>query len=155
MILYINACVRKESRTKKIADHLLSLPEGNVKGVRLHDLDMPKIDEAFLQWRDLAIAKGTFTDEVFALAQQIVIAAPFWDHSFPASLKRYFVHVDVLGITFAYHGEEYGFGYVDAYAKTVYGIPEAIMAKAQGIDLAGADVEKIMREAFAGCEQAV
>ena len=34
-ILFINACVRKESRTKRLADHLLSLLDGEIEEVRL------------------------------------------------------------------------------------------------------------------------
>ena len=41
----------------------------------------------------------------FAAADQIVIAAPYWDLSFPAALKQYFEQINVLGITFAYTPE--------------------------------------------------
>ena len=36
----------------------------------------------------------------FAKADTIVIAAPFWDLSFPASLKCYIEAINILGITF-------------------------------------------------------
>ena len=38
----------------------------------------------------------------FAEADQIVIAAPFWDLSFPAILKAYMEQITVSGITFEY-----------------------------------------------------
>ena len=94
MVLFINACVRKQSRTRKLADRVLSKLEGEVKEIRLHEMTYPTVDEAFLQERDRLIDCGEFANPLFDLARQfawadqIVIAAHFWDLSFPASLKR-------------------------------------------------------------------
>ena len=38
----------------------------------------------------------------FAIADTIVIAAPYYDLSFPAMLKQYFEQINVLGVTFTY-----------------------------------------------------
>ena len=46
-ILYINACVRDGSRTKRIADYLLSKLDGEVEQVNLIDIDFPKTDQEF------------------------------------------------------------------------------------------------------------
>lgn len=105
MILYINACVRKESRTKQLADYLISKLNDQVEEIKLEDISFPVADEAFLQKRDELIGLGRFEDPIFALARQfaeadtIVIAAPCWDHSFPASLKQYIEQISVIGIT--------------------------------------------------------
>ena len=48
----------------------------------------------------------------------------------------------------SYVPEEYGFGYVKALAQNFYGIPNVKLIKAVGLDIEGADVEKIMAEAF-------
>ena len=55
-ILYINACVREQSRTKRLADCLLAKLDGNVEEVRLTDVSFPVADEAFLKKRDRLIA---------------------------------------------------------------------------------------------------
>lgn len=108
MILFINACVRKGSRTKKLANGVLSHLNEQYEEVRLEDIAFPVVNEEFLYSRDKLIGEGRFDDPSFALARQfadadeIVIAAPFWDLSFPASLKQYFEQINVIGITFRY-----------------------------------------------------
>lgn len=135
-------------------------------------------DEAFLDKRDRLIASGAFDDPMFAIARQfaaadeIVIAALYWDLSFPAALKQYFEQINVRGITFVYTAEgiprglcrarklyyittaggnyvpeEFGFGYIKALAESYYGIPETELIQATGLDIDGADVETILREA--------
>ena len=178
MILFVNACVREGSRTKRLADRLISGLRGEVKEVRLSEVCFPAVDADFLKRRDAFIAKHDDSDPMFDLAKdfaaadRIVIAAPFWDISFPAALKQYFEQINVLGITFVYSedgipqglckaeklyyvttaggqifSEEYGFGYVKALAQGFYGIPYTIMVKAEGLDIAGADVSQILDEA--------
>ena len=194
MILFINACVRKESRTKILADRLLaklkedteSNPENDIKNtaenvieeLRLEEMSFPAADEAFLQKRDALLAAGKFEDPLFAPARQfasadtIVIAAPYWDLSFPAALKQYIEQVNVVGITFEYTPEgfprglcrakklyyvmtaggtyvpeEFGYGYVKALAQNFYGIQDVELIKAVGLDIIGADVNKIIGEA--------
>ena len=175
MILFINACVRKESRTKELADYVLSKREEPYEEVLLSAIDFPLVDEDFLNRRDRLIAHRAFDDPLFDLARQfakadeIVIAAPFWDLSFPAALKQYLEQVNVVGITFSYTSEgvpvglckaksltyittaggdyfpeEYGAGYVRALAQNFYGIPEFNLIKATGLDIDGADIESII-----------
>ena len=106
MNLFINACVRKGSRTKELADHFLSKQKEAYEEVNLNAIDFPTVDESFLNRRDRLIAQRDFNDPMFDLARQfadaddIVIAAPFWDLSFPAALKQYFEQINVRGITF-------------------------------------------------------
>lgn len=175
MLLFINACVRKNSRTKRLADAFLANKSGPVTEIRLEDTDFPVTDEAFLKKRDDLIRKGKFGDPAFDLARrfaaadEIVIAAPFWDLSFPAALKQYFEQINVLGITFCYTSEgfpkglckakkltyittaggdffpeEYGFGYVKALAENFYGIKTVELIKATGLDIYGNDPEAII-----------
>lgn len=185
MILYINACVRKQSRTKRLADRLIEKMNGEVEQLDLERVSFPVTDEAFLKKRDRLIAAREFNDPLFdmanrfAAADEIVIAAPFWDLSFPASLKQYFEQINVLGITFMYTPEglpkglcrakklyyvmtaggmyipeEYGFGYVRTLARSFYGIDNVELIKAVGLDIYGADTEKIIGECLAGIESA-
>ena len=107
----------------------------------------------------------------FAGADRIVVAAPLWDLSFPAALKQYFEQVNVVGVTFAYGPdgvpkglcrakelyyvttaggervpEVYGYGYVKALAEGFYGIPDVRLIMAEGLDIDGADADRILRE---------
>ncbi|MGX8703784.1 MAG: NAD(P)H-dependent oxidoreductase [bacterium] len=178
MILLINACVREGSRTRILAERFLSDLKGEVEEVRLEEITFPVVDEAFLQNRDRMIAAGSFDAPLFALArqfagaEQIVIAAPYWDLSFPASLKQYIEQINVTGITFMYTPEgipkglckakklyyvmtaggtyvpeEFGFGYIKSLAQNFYGIQEVTLIKAIGLDIDGANVEEIMGNA--------
>ena len=178
--LFINACVRQQSRTKRLADALLERLGGPVEEVKLEECAFPAADEAFLRARDRRIAAGAFDDPMFALARQfaragqIVIAAPYWDLSFPAALKQYFEQINVLGITFrytpegmplglcrakrlyyvmtaggAYVPEEFGFGYVRALARGFYGIEDVRLIRATGLDIDGADPEQLLGAAIA------
>ena len=179
MILFINACVRDESRTKRLADQLLKKLEGSVEEVVLSKLTFPTDDQAFLEHRDRLIAEERFDDPLFDQANQfaradvIVIAAPYWDLSFPAALKQYFEQINVVGVTFRYTEEgipvglckakklyyvmtaggfyvpeEFGFGYVQSLAENYYGIRDCELIKAVGLDIVGTDVEGIMQAAF-------
>ena len=178
MILFINACVRKESRTRRLADHLLDKLGQPFDEVCLHDIAFPVTDEAFLEMRDRLIAEEDFGNPAFDLARQfseaetIVIAAPYWDLSFPASLKQYLEQVNVVGITCRYTEEgipvglckaeriyyvttaggyyvpaDFGFGYVKALAENYYGIHDVRLIEASGLDIYGADVDAILTSA--------
>ena len=89
MILFVNACVREASRTKRLADCLLARLGGEVNELRLEDVAFPVADEAFLKKRDALIAAERFDDPLFDMARDfaaadiIVIAAPYWDLSSP------------------------------------------------------------------------
>lgn len=184
MILYINACVRKESRTKRLADHLLAgLKDKDVKEVRLWEAALPKADEAFISKRTELCGKNDFSDPIFdfardfAAADTIVIAAPYWDLSFPAMLKQYLEQICVVGLTFFYNekdlpqtlcrakklyyvttaggpiiSDELGYGYVKAVAQTFFEIPQTFYLKAEKLDLVGSDPEAILEEAFSEAE---
>lgn len=178
MILFINACVRDESRTKRLAGVLLSKLEGDIEEIDLGKVSFPVADEAFLKRRDALIEQQAWGDPLFSMARQfaeadrIVIAAPYWDLSFPACLKQYFEQINVLGITFEYSPEgfpiplckadclyyvttaggsyvpeEFGFGYVKALAQGFYGIKDCRQIRVTGLDIEGADVDALMEEA--------
>lgn len=176
MILFINACVRTgHSRTLRLTDVLLIQLNEPFTELVLSDIAFQRVDYSYIQTRDLLLLEGDYANPMFDLARQfaaadtIVIAAPFWDLSFPAMLKQHFEQVNVSGITFRYtekgypvglckaqklyyittdggmfFPEEYGFGYIRALAENFYGIKDCIMFKAVGLDIDGADEEKIL-----------
>ena len=104
----------------------------------------------------------------------LVIAAPYWDMSFPSSLKIFFEAASVEGITFTYADDgtpiglcaaedmyyvttsggyigdcNFGFEYANALCR-LYGVQNAHFVSAQGLDLDGADVQAIMEAACSG-----
>ena len=110
----------------------------------------------------------------FAAADIIVVAAPYWDLMFPAVLKIYLENITVSGITFKYSSQgvpqslckakalyyvttsggyigqnDFGFSYIKALANNFFGISKVIRYAAEGLDIFGADVDKIMEQAKA------
>ena len=177
-ILFINACVRKASRTRQLAEQLLTRLQQPYAEIRLHEMTFPVVNEDFLAQRDRLIAAGEFQSPVFDLARQfaeaetVVIAAPYWDLSFPAALKQYLEQINVVGITFRYTQEgvplglcragrlffvttaggnyvpeEFGFGYIRALARNYYGIDDVRLIQAAGLDLDGADTDALVSAA--------
>ena len=177
-ILYVNACVRKESRTKRLAEKLLSKLGEPYEELCLEKIAFPIVNEEYLNKRDQLISSGDFQSPAFDLARKfseaktIVIAAPYWDLSFPSMLKQYLEQINVVGITFKYSEEgvpvalckanrlfyvttagglyvpeDYGFGYVKALAQNYYGIQDVRKIEAVGLDIYGANVNSIMRDA--------
>ena len=178
-ILLIDACVRRCSRTRVLAEHLLGKLDGTVTQLSLCEAGLPMLDEARLQWRMECCAQQNFEDAYFDFAKQfaaadvIVVAAPFWDGSFPAVLKQYIETICVTNLTFRYTengvpeglcrarqlwyvttaggpigDDPFGCGYVCALAQNMFSIPQVHFCKAEGLDIWGADERAIMAEAM-------
>ena len=176
-ILFINACVRPSSRTLELANYILKKLCGQVEEVKLYEKNLLPLSLSQMQLRDNSAKTKDFSDSVFDLAKQfagadtIVVGAPYWDLMFPAILKTYFETITVNGLTFKY-GENgipqglckakrliyvttsggpikqnFGYDYVVALAKGFYGIEDVQFVSAQGLDVYGADVGKIIEEA--------
>ena len=174
-ILFINACVRPCLRTLELAKTLLQRLKGEILEVRLQEMPMAALDLNGLEKRDQAAQKNDFSDPVFTAAKQfaaadiIVIAAPYWDLMFPATLKTYLENITISGITFRYSEQgrpeslckakalhyvttsggfigqnDFGFSYVEALAQNFFGISEIHRYAAEGLDIFGADVETIL-----------
>ena len=179
MILFVNGCVRENSRTLELAQAVLARETGMVEEVRLYPDGPDGLDAGKLAWRDELLASGEYDHPMFRLARQfaaadtIVLAAPYWDLAFPAKVRAYLEEVTVSGITFRY-GESgipqglckakrliyvttaggpifqnYGYEYIKALAQGFYGIPNVSIVKAEGLDIRGADPEAIMAQAKA------
>ena len=177
MLLYVNACVRERSRTKELAYYLVEKLGYEVKKIDLDKCDLRPINAEILAKRFDCIKKRDFDDKMFdyakdfAAAELIVIAAPYWDLSFPALLKMYIENVNVSKIVFDYSDEgkplylckakklfyvsteggygsnDFGFGYIKALCEQLYGIKDVVLIKAEGLDIRGNDVKKILDEA--------
>lgn len=176
MILYINSCVRPESRTDRIARALLETLEGECIEVKLSQAGLEPHSAQSLARRDQLIAEEQWDDPSFqwavqfAQADTIVISAPFWDYSFPALLKTYLENIYVTGLVSRYSPEgipvglcraqklyyvttaggafvpDFSYNYVAGLAKQCFGIPETELIKAENLDIWGNDPEKIVLE---------
>ena len=177
MTLFINACVRENSRTLELANHVLDMLGAEPEEVKLFEADLSPLDAAGMAARDAAFRAKDFSDgrfdfaRQFAAAETIVVAAPYWDLMFPAVLKTYFEAVTVNGMTFVYSEKgiptglckaerliyvmtsggpvmkNFGYDYVSALARAFYGINDVRCISAEGLDIRGADVDAIMRSA--------
>ncbi|MBQ1281750.1 MAG: NAD(P)H-dependent oxidoreductase [Oscillospiraceae bacterium] len=176
-ILFLDACVRAQSRTRLLAQEYLCAHSGDtVTTVSLQEEQLLPLDRERLAQRDALLAAGKLDAPMFRLARQfaeadrIVIAAPFWDLGFPALLKLYFEQIMVTGITFHYrdgvpHGlcradklvycttaggpifADFGYSYAETIAKSFFGIPETVCIRAENLDVIGADTEAILQRA--------
>ena len=113
-LLFINACVRgQKSRTLQLARRFLGAWQHAHPEAVITERDLcrarlsPQYPEV-LEERDALWSAGKLDDPLFQPARQfaaagrIVIAAPFWDLSFPAILKIYLERISVTNITFGY-----------------------------------------------------
>ena len=109
-LIYINACMRAGSRTRRIATPII---EELRKRYKVETVDLtknlyPAADNYTLEDRN----QGIVPQEHVALAKRIaaagriVIAAPFWDMSFPSALKVFFENMSLFGVTFDSNDKE-------------------------------------------------
>ena len=108
MVLFVNGCVREESRTLELAKAVLEkLPE-DVEEVHLYPDGPDGLDAEELRLRGKLVEEQKFDHPMlqharqFAAADTIVIAAPYWDLAFPAKVRAYLEEITVSGITFQY-----------------------------------------------------
>lgn len=175
MILYINACVRDESRTDYLARKLLE-KLGNFKEIKLSEENLSPLTKELLEKRNAYIEKGDYSDNMFryakdfASADTIVIAAPYWDLSFPSILKLYIENIYVTGLVSRYgedgrpkglckaerlyyvttaggpYNPEFSYKYISEMAESFLGVKECRLLCAEGLDIIGNDSEKIVTE---------
>ena len=175
-ILLINACVRKNSRTLVLAKDAMKDMAGEVVELDLNLEKIEPLDTELLETRDRLTGEGKLDDPMFRYARQfaeadeIVIAAPFWDLAFPALLKIYLEIITVSGITFKYDCggpsglckarrltyvttsggpifEDFGYSYVRSLAKNFYGIKETKAIRATNLDMDMISAEELLARA--------
>lgn len=116
-LIYINACMRAGSRTQRIATPIVEelRKRYNVETVDLTKNMYPVADNNTLEDRNQGIVpqEHVAIAKKIAAADRIVIAAPFWDMSFPSALKVFFENMSLFGVTF------------DSNAKECYGLCKA------------------------------
>lgn len=178
-VLFVNACIRGEaSRTLRLARTFLTQLQEEAPGFTLLTHDLPTMGLHPVDAETLAL-KESLCDAhdwqhpllrpalEFATADAVVIAAPYWDMSFPSLLKVWVEHMYVRNLTFVYRNDQpvglcqgraaaylatagspigshdWGRTYIQDVLNTL-GIPGFRSFSAEGLDLAGADVEGIL-----------
>lgn len=182
--LYIDCCVRGgASRTRRLAEAFFAaLPEAwEVTRMNLMREDLRPLSGELFERREALLQAGRLDDPRFDRARQlaradlVVIAAPFWDMSFPSLLKVYIENVSVEGITFRSTAEGLkglcaaercvflttrGGVYPDGdpmeqavpYLRAIqrfFGFGELACVAADGLDLEGADAQALVADACA------
>ena len=178
MILYINSCVRENSRTDRLARAVLD-KMGKYTELYLPDEDLKPLTAQMLDKRTELLAGNDLNDQMFYYAHQfsnaekIVISAPFWDGSFPSLLKVYIENIYAVGIVSRYDEKgtpigmckaselvyvttaggkyipDFSFDYIKALAEGCFGIKNTCLVMAEMLDIEGMDAEKILQEAIA------
>lgn len=108
-LVYINCCLRKEeSSTLRIANAVINVLKERyeIKEVDLNSLELDVIDYDKYHQRMGGYVREDIVNiaKDIASADRIVIAAPFWDMSFPSRLKVFFEQVSLFNITFTDDG---------------------------------------------------
>jgi FMN-dependent NADH-azoreductase len=179
MILYINSCVRDESRTDRLARAVLD-KMGKYTELYLPGEDIKPLSEEMLAKRTELLERGEHSDKMFRYAHQfanadkIVISAPFWDGSFPSVLKVYIENIYAVGIVSSYNPDgspnglckaqelvyvttaggkyipDFSYDYIKALAVNCFGIKNTRLVMAEMLDIQGMDPERIMLDAING-----
>ncbi len=182
-ILYIDGCInRGTSRTEVLAQAYLAsqIKSGacEIETVVLEDTQLDMLDSDKLAQRDKWVKRGEFPPELFDLAHkfaqadELVIAAPYWDLSFPASVKLFFENICVCGLTFQYTADgrpegltkltnavyittaggfignnNFGYDYVKALLTQLFGVNSVKSFSAEGLDIFGNNPDEILQKA--------
>ena len=182
-LLFIDACVNRGiSRTEQLAQALLKEMNQNgeyeIETLNLEDEDLKLFTGKESALRESLTRAGNFEGPLFTYAKQfaaadrIVVAAPYWDFSFPARMKCYLEQICVTSLTFTFSSKgipgglchadslhyvttsggsigelNLGYEYLEKLCKVYYGINETVCYTAEGLDIEGNSVEEIMKEA--------
>lgn len=108
-LILIDACMRDgESRTRRILEPLMSelAKSYEIETVVLDGEDYQAVGRRVLAERGEGHVPETIAEQArrLAAADRIVIAAPFWDMSFPAILKVFIENMSLFNITFKDNG---------------------------------------------------
>lgn len=189
-ILFVTACCRGEqSRTLRLGKAALQEvlkrePGAEVTEQDLYVMQLRPMDAGTLAVRESLCDACDWTHELtrhavaFRDADLVIIAAPYWDLSFPAVLKTWVENMWVRNLTFHYENDrpvghcrgkaciyvttagsyicktDFGTDYIRGVVKTL-GIPGFVRISAEGLDLDGNDVEQIMAQALRRMKTAV
>ena len=119
-ILFVDCCISQrgqESRTRALAEAFLEEyraknPNAEMETVSPETmLALKPFDAEMLNARDELAKRGAFDAPVFELARQfreadaVVVAAPYWDMSYPAALRTYIEYISANGLNYHYEAD--------------------------------------------------
>ena len=148
---------------------------GEITELNLNIEDIAPLNTELLEKREGLLKEGKMDDPMFRYAKQfanadeIIIAAPFWDLSFPAKLKIYLEQITVSGITFKYLNghpsglckakkltyittsggpifDDFGYAYVKTLAQKFYGIEKTEAVRAMNLDVDLISAEELLEK---------
>lgn len=107
-LVIIDSCMRAESRTRRIlnaAREVLSM-RYNIEIIDVNAAGLLPLTPEGLEERTSGIVPEQTLSlaKTIAAADRLVVAAPFWDMSFPATLKAFFENMSLYGVTFEDNG---------------------------------------------------
>ncbi len=168
---------------KYISTFLAYHPDYEWEEVDLNELDLVPQTRDVLDRRDAFIEAGDFSDPMVDLARQfmdadyIVIVVPYWDLEFPSLLKIYFERVSVSEFTYIFKGDHaeantkaeravyittaggytigknFGYEYAQGLFSFLFGIHRMDLVLAEGLDIEGADIEGLLKDAMIKAEE--
>lgn len=181
-LLIVNSCVnRDKSRTQWLGQKYMDsiIKDGDdytVDEVILEEENLKPLDSEKLNRRTFLLDNMAFDDDFFMQARKlkdadkVIIFAPYWDLSFPSTLKTYIENVSVVGITFEYDSKgmpvglckacdftyvttaggyigenDFGYEYVSAMFG-MFGISESKKIVAEGLDIYGNKPQEILND---------
>ena len=119
-LLFVDCCISQrgaDSRTRAVADAFLDTFRANHPGAEVETvtpeqlLALKPFDVEMLNDREALAGAGAFDAPVFDLARQfrgadaVVVAAPYWDLSYPAALRTYVEYISAVGLTYHYEAD--------------------------------------------------
>ena len=108
-LVVIDACIRgEESRTRRIAEPIIEKLAKRYEITRFDLTKMPMEPLTPATYAERVVGKvpewALEAAKTVAEADRIVLAAPFWDMSFPAVVKVFFEHLSLFDVTFTDNG---------------------------------------------------
>ena len=119
-LLFVDCCISQRgeaSRTRTLASAYLAAfrgkyPEAEVETVTPEQmLALKPFTVDMLNERDAQAKAGRFDGPLFGLARQfaradfVVVAAPYWDLSYPAALRTYIEYISANGLAYHYEAD--------------------------------------------------
>ena len=187
-LLFVDCCISQRgaaSRTRALADAFLEAfrkthPDWAVETVDVAALNLTPFTAEELNERDALASVGAWDAPVydearrFRAADAVVVAAPYWDLSYPAALRTYMEYISANGLAYHYeadgcHGDCRGqwlvyltsggdFEHEDSVGvlhwrqlAAMFGIPRFDYVFAGGLDIDPAKVPELVEGA---CEKA-
>ena len=109
--IVIDACMHEGSRTRKILEPVVEelSKRYSVEKIVLEADSYPVVGKKILNERSSGYVPPEIVETAkrIASAERLVIAAPFWDMSYPSALKVFFENMSLFNITFANNGKEF------------------------------------------------